>query len=198
MELDDLKPAWKREDRTTKTTTDMTTLIHQKSRSPLASLQKGFRTQRIMFTTSMVVIVVTFSKYLSSLSSYIFFWTYIGLCLFVIAAFAVNSMQVRKMERMDNSVRENLERQVTLLEQRLNWQGILVRMAIILFIVLLEVIPHFQYIKMLNTWHDLPIGLRFLAYAGYLTLQYFLSRYVRKRKFGRHLDHLKALLQEVK
>jgi hypothetical protein len=50
---------------------------------------------------------------------------------------------------------------------------------------------------MLDKWHSLPIVIRFATYAGFIILQYFLSKAVNQRKFGAHLDYLKKLLKEM-
>ena len=198
MELDDLKNAWKQENNKQIKTPDIMELIHHKSKGPIASLKNAFRKQMIVVTALMSVVIATQAGNVDSISSNLLFWTFIGFSLSMILAFYYNYRYTGKMENMDEKVKDNLEHHITMLEQRLKWQNIFARIVILLFIVLLEVIPLYQNVRMLNTWHALSPIIRFGSYAAYLVLQYFLSRAVTQKKFGKHLDHLKTLLKEVR
>jgi cbb3-type cytochrome oxidase subunit 1 len=101
------------------------------------------------------------------------------------------------MEQIDGMVKLNLEQQISLLETRLRQNLIGIRVALLLFIVLLEVLPYFQNFRMLNTWHSLLPVIRFGAYAALFLFQYFVSRKVSQRKFGRHIAHLKELVKQM-
>ena len=98
---------------------------------------------------------------------------------------------------MDGLLKENLEQQITLLQTRMKWTIIGLRLALLFFIVLAEVLPYFQHFRMLDKWHSLPIYMRFGLYAALLILQYFISPLVLQRKFGRHLSSLKQLAKEL-
>ena len=142
MELDDLKQAWKQGENQQTKTPHIMELIHQKSKSPIASLKTAFRKQMIAVTTMMSVIIITFAKKVDSVSSNLLFWTYIGFCLALMTAFLFNYRLTRRMETMGEQVKANLEQHVSLLEKRLKWQAIGARIVILFFILLLEVIPH--------------------------------------------------------
>jgi hypothetical protein len=104
---------------------------------------------------------------------------------------------VSKMERMDGMVRLNLEQQINVLETRLKWKMVGLRITLLFFIALTEVLPYFQSYRMLDMWHSLDPFIRFGTYAALLTLQYFMSSMVNKRKFGVHVDYLKELMKEM-
>ena len=195
MELDDLKQAWQQTP-VQKQNTNIMELIHQKSKGPIASLKNSFRKQMIVVTAMMSVVIATQANNVDSISSNLLFWTFIGFSLSMILAFYYNYRYTGKMENMDEKVKINLEHHVTMLEQRLKWQNIFARIVILLFIILLEVIPLYENVRMLNKWHALSPFIRFGSYAAYLVLQYFLSRAVTQKKFGKHLDRLKGLLKE--
>ena len=197
MELDDLKQAWKQENNKQTKTPDIMELIHQKSKGPIASLKNAFRKQMMVVTAMMSVVIATQANNVDSISSNLLFWTFIGFSLSMILAFYYNYRYTGKMENMDEKVKDNLEHHVTMLEQRLKWQNIFARIVILLFIILLEVIPLYENVRMLNKWHALSPFIRFGSYAAYLVLQYFLSRAVTQKKFGKHLDRLKGLLKEI-
>ncbi len=98
---------------------------------------------------------------------------------------------------MDEMVRSNLEQQITILDTRLQWNIISLRIILLFFIVLTEVTPYFQHYRMLDKWHSLPPLIRFGAYGGLFILQYFVSRKVKQRKYGTHLAYLKELAKEM-
>jgi hypothetical protein len=198
MELDDLKKAWKQENSKQTKTPDIMELIHQKSKGPIASLKNSFRKQMMFVTAMMTIVIATQAGNLDSISSNILFWTFIGFCLAMIFTFYINYRQTGKMASMDDKVKNNLIQYVDRMEQRLKWQNTGARIVILILILLLEIIPHYQHVRMLDTWHSLHPLIRFSSYAAYLVIQYFISRSVTQRKFGKHLDHLKTLLREVK
>lgn len=198
MELDDLKKTWKQENQKQTKTPDIMELIHQKSRGPIASLKNSFRKQMIVVTALMSMVIATQAGNLDSTSSNLLFWTFIGFCLAMILTFYVNYRQTGKMEAMDEKVKNNLMKYVNMMEQRLRWQNIGARVVILFLILLLEIIPLYQHVRMLDTWNSLSPLIRFSSYAAYLVFQYYISRSVTRRKFGKHLDHLKYLLKEVK
>ena len=198
MELDQLKNTWRQEHTEQTKTPNIMEMIHQKSRGPVASLKTAFRKQMAAVSVLMCIIVAMYAKKVDNVSSNLLFWTYIGFCLFLILAMYFNYRLTAKMERMDSQVKTNLEGHVTLLEQRLKWQNITARVVLLFFIVLLEVIPHYQHLRMVDKWHSLSPVIRFSAYAGYMVFQYFLSNAIKRKRFGVHLDHLKQLLKEVR
>ena len=198
MELDDLKKTWKQENQKQTKTPDIMELIHQKSKGPIASLKNSFRKQMIVVTALMSMVIATQAGNLDSTSSNLLFWTFIGFCLAMILTFYMNYRQTGKMEAMDEKVKNNLMKYVNMMEQRLRWQNIGARVVILFLILLLEIIPLYQHVRMLDTWNSLSPLIRFSSYAAYLVFQYYISRSVTRRKFGRHLDHLKSLLKEVK
>lgn len=198
MELDDLKKTWKQENQKQTKTPDIMELIHQKSRGPIASLKNSFRKQMIVVTALMSMVIATQAGNLDSTSSNLLFWTFIGFCLAMILTFYMNYRQTGKMEAMDEKVKNNLMKYVNMMEQRLRWQNIGARVVILFLILLLEIIPLYQHVRMLDTWNSLSPLIRFSSYAAYLVFQYYISRSVTRRKFGKHLDHLKYLLKEVK
>jgi len=110
---------------------------------------------------------------------------------------SMNYRIVEKMGTMDGMVKHNLEQQVDLLETRLKWKLIVLRIVLVFFVILLEVIPYFQHYRMLDKWHSLSPLVRFASYAGFFILQYFLSRVVSERKFGSHIKYLKDLMNEM-
>lgn len=197
MELDDLKSTWKGKE-TKQQTPDIMELIHQRSKGPLASLKHAFRRQMIAIAVLMIAVTISNAGLIETVPGYVLFFTYIGFCLAVIAAFFIHYRRTSRMERMDRPVITNLETYVAQLEEHLRWQYVGSRIVVLLFITLLEVLPLFFHARMLDKWHSVSPVIRFTTYAVYFALLYVVSRRVKQRKFGQHLDHLKELLRTMK
>lgn len=198
MELDDLKETWKQSTKNQKPkNTDIMELIQHKSYGPVSQLKKAFLKQiRLMIIIPLFIFFTNLNDVQHVLTS-VMFWSYITLCAGLVVYSWRNYLLVRKMEIMDNMVKPNLEQQVSVLETRLRWQINGVRLALIFFIILTEVLPYFQHYRMLDKWHSLSPWIRFSVYAAFLLLQYFTARAVLQRKFGQHIDYLKGLVREM-
>ena len=197
MELDDLKQTWKQTDINKPKNTDIMKLVQNKSYGPVTSLKREFLKQIKLMIILPVFVFATNLDDVQKVLTNVMFWSYIAFCIGIILFSWFNYRLVCKMEGMDGLVKPNLEQQISILETRLKWHIIGVRMAFIFFIVLTEVLPYFQHYRMLDKWHSLSPFIRFSAYAVLLVLQYFSIRPVLQRKFGRHLDYLKGLVSEM-
>jgi len=198
MELDELKNQWKQANKINKPTPqNIMELIQNKSYGPVAELKRSFRKQMIAITVVPVAILATNMQHIDKTLSSALFWFYILFCAGVIIFAKFNYAVVKKMEGMDGNVKSNLEQQIFILESRLRQNLIGIRVALLFFIILIELLPYFQNFKMLNTWHSLSPFIRFGAYAALILFQYFVSRIVRQRKFGQHINHLKDLIKQM-
>jgi hypothetical protein len=198
MELDDLKTTWKQGDIKKQETQNIMELIQQKSRGPLASLKHAFRKQMILVTVLMIAVSIPNAGKLETVPGYVLYFTWVAFCMGIILAFYFNYRKTDKMENMDRPVKNNLEAYIVQLELRLKWQYIGKRLVVLLFILLLEILPLFYHARMLDKWHSVPPVIRFSSYVLYLVLLYFMSHRRQRRKFGKHVDHLKDLLNAMK
>jgi len=198
MELDDLKQAWKEQNKQSSQNQNIMELIHQKSRGPVASLKEAFKKQVRFFICLMVAMIATQIRNLDNTAALIFIGTYILFCIGVALFFYQNYRITSELEGMDGNVKSSLERYVTVLQQRLKWQQIGARIVMLIFILLLEVVPFFLHGRILDKWHSLSPVIRFTAYAAFLAIQYFVGRSVEKQKFGQYLIYLKELTAELK
>jgi len=197
MELDDLKQHWKQTPVPNNINTDIMKLIQHKSYGPVAALKKEFRKQMIvMALLPLFLLITTVDDPTKALTS-ILFWSYVAFCI-VVVAFAYRNYRIAdKMQNMNSAVRSNLEQQIMLLEKRLQWKIVGLRLAMLFFILLVEVVPYFQHYRMLDKWHALNPAIRFGAYGALLLLQYFTNQALNKHKFGNHLSYLKELVNEM-
>ena len=197
MELDDLKESWKQTGQTNNKNTDIMELIQHKSYGPVAALKREFRKQMVVMALMPFLLISTNLNNVNNVFTSVLFWSYVILCIGLITFGYVNYRLAGKMEIMDGDLKSNLNQQINVLETRLQWKMIGLRVALIFFAVLFEVVPYFQHYRMLDKWHSLPIAARYATYAALLILQYFLSRRVNERKYGTHLTYLKKLADEI-
>jgi hypothetical protein len=197
MELDDLKQTWQQAETKKNKNTDIMEIIHHKSYGPIAALKRAFLKQiRVMIILPILIFLVNVKDWDKTLTS-VLFWSYVAFCIGVVIYTYVNYRIVSKMEGMDRRVRTTLEEQIAILETRLRRNIVGLRIVLLYFIVLLEVLPSFQHYRMLDKWHALSPLIRFGAYAGFLLFQYFVSRRIMQHKFGNHLSYLKSLIKEM-
>src|SRR4051794_5620180 len=198
MELDDLKHRWKQADKIEKPKIqNIMELIQNKSYGPVAELKRSFKKQVIAMITVSIAIIGTNIGHIEKTLSSALFWFYIVFCIGVILVARMNYTVVKKIEGMDGMVKSNLEHQISILETRQRQKLIGIRVAMLFFIVLLEVLPYFQDLRMLNKWHSLSPFIRFAAYAILFSFQYLMTVVVSRRRFGRHIDYLKELVKQM-
>lgn len=197
MELDDLKNRWKEKTNQKPTNKSIMEMIQHKSYGPVAALKRSYRKQIVVMLLMPFLLLMTGADDISRPLNSVLYWSYVVFCIGM-AAFSINNFIIAdKMQRMDGILKENLEQQITLLETRMKWTIIGLRIVLLFFIVLVEVVPYFQHFRMLDKWHSLPVYTRFGVYAALVVFQYFLSPLVLRRKFGRHLDSLRQLVKEL-
>ena len=198
MELDDLKQTWKQTDNIpTSQNNNIMELIHQKSNGPIALLKQAFKNQVRFIVIIALLILVTNFRSVDQPSKGIILLGYMAFCAVFAIFFYYNYRLVSKMEVMDGVLKANLEKQIDILETRLKWHINGIAVVLIFFIVLAEVLPYFQHLRMLDKWHAVSPIIRFAAYAILITYQYFRSRKSSNRKFGQHLTYLKELVKEL-
>jgi hypothetical protein len=197
MELDDLKQSWKETPIPTPENKNIMEMIQHKSYGPVAALKRGFRKQMIVMALMPFILLLTNASDISKPLTSVLYWSYVAVAIGVIIVAYYNYRIADKMQDMNGMVKANLEQQVSILQTRLRWKIIGLRIVFIFFIVLLEVLPYFQHYRMLDKWHSLPLLVRIAVYLGFLLLQYFISPVILQRKFGRHLNYLNTLVKEM-
>jgi hypothetical protein len=197
MELDDLKQSWKETPIPTPVNKNIMEMIQHKSYGPVAALKRGFRKQMIVMALMPFILLLTNASDISKPLTSVLYWSYVVVAIGVIIVAYYNYRIADKMQDMNGMVKANLEQQVSILQTRLRWKIIGLRIVFIFFIVLLEVLPYFQHYRMLDKWHSLPLLVRIAVYLGFLLLQYFISPVILQRKFGRHLNYLNTLVKEM-
>ena len=197
MELDDLKQTWKQSEFKPDKNTDIMELIHNKKYGPLAALKRTFVKEIKFMAVLPIIIMLCNLDNIGGVLRSIMFWSYIAFCAGLLLFAAFNYRIVSRMEAMDGMVISNLEQQIQILERRLKANITALRIAMLYFIVLTEVMPYFQHYRTLSLWHAVSPVARFSTYAILLIVQYFTSRKVYQKKFGQYLAYLKELVKEM-
>src|SRR6476620_2730543 len=197
MELDDLKQSWKETPIPKPVNKNIMEMIQHKSYGPVAALKRGFRKQMIIMALMPFILLLTNASDISKPLTSVLYWSYVAVAIGVIIVAYYNYRIADKMQDMNGMVKANLEQQVSVLQTRLRWKIIGLRIVFIFFIVLLEVLPYIQHYRMLDKWHSLPLLGRFAVYLGFLLFQYVMSPIILQRKFGRHLTYLQSLVKEM-
>ena len=167
MELDELKSQWKQIDKIPKhKNQNIMELIQNKSHGPIAELKRSFKNQIIGMTVLPIAFIAANLEHIDKTSSSALFWFFLLFCISVITFARLNYAFVKKMEGMDKNIKSNLEQQTVILEARIRQKLIGITTAFFLFIILLEILPYFQHLRMLNRWHSLSPFIRFGAYAA--------------------------------
>jgi hypothetical protein len=197
MELDDLKQTWKEKTNQKPTNKNIMEMIQHKSYGPVAALKRSYRKQILVMLLMPFLLLATNLDDISRPLTSVMYWSYVVFCIGM-ATLAINNYLVaNRMQRMDGLLKTNLEQQITLLQTRMKWTIIGLRLALLFFVVLAEVLPYFQYYRMLDKWHSLPMLTRYGVYVGLFIAQYFLNPLLLQYKFGRHLNSLKQLASEL-
>lgn len=197
MELDELKNTWNNTSIKKNTNTDVMKMIQHKSYGPVAELKRSYRKEMLMMTLMPFVLILTNMDNIGGVLRSTMFWSYVAFCIGIISFAYHNYRIIDKMGSTDRLVKDYLEKQITIVQTNLKRTVIGIRIALLYFIVLAEVLPYFQHYRMLDKWHALSPVIRFSLYAGLLILQYFVNKKVAERKYGRHLTYLKELSKEM-
>ena len=196
MEMDELKKIWNETPIKNKSKNIME-LIQQKNYGPLASLKTAYRKQIRLMALLPLMFMVANMKNIDKVFSSVLFWSYVVFCTGIILFARYNYQIVKDMQNQDTMVRQNLEDRIALLAKRANLEIIGLRVVLLFFILLLEVVPYFQHNSMLQKWHSLALPVRFGAYAAMFLLQYFVNRRVKQRRVGRHIAYLRDLVHQM-
>ncbi len=197
MELDDLKQPWLESAKNIKPfNKSVMEIIQNKSYGPAARLKRNFRKMIIIIPIVVTMLIVNLSKK-HDIFSDVLFWFYIIFISSMMLFFYYNYRLINKMQCMDCLVKTNLEKQVKTLENGFKLRLLITRGAFIIFIVLLEVLMYYHQEPALVKWYAQPVIIRMLAYAILITSWYFITKLVSRTKYGKHIQNLKNLVQQM-
>jgi hypothetical protein len=200
MELDDLKQQWKNTEIIQQSKNqNIMEIIQNKSNGPVAALKRSYRRQMTAMAILPLMFISTNMQHIDKMLTSALFWFYMLFCLSVIIFAKLNYDAVKKMEGKDGMVKSNLEELVSLLEKRRKQNIARIRVALLFFILLTEVLPYFQNFHMLNKWHSLSPFIRFGAYTLLVLFQNVMIHRLSYAKYGQHINiiRMKELVAEM-
>ncbi len=198
MELDDLKETWKENTIKKTVNKNIMEMIQHQSYGPVAALKRSYKKQIVVMALLPFILLLSNINDIEKALTSVMYWSYVVFCAGVIVYALYNYRIAEKMQDMNGMVMPNIEQQISLLEKRLQWKIIGLRIALLFFVLLTEILPYFQHYHMLDRWHLISPFIRIGFYAVLFVAQYFLSPKVLQNKFGRHLTYLKELIKEMK
>src|SRR6185503_8909358 len=143
MELEELKQTGKETTIKKNKNTDIMDLMKQRSYGPIAALKREFRKQIVVMALLPLFLLFTTVNDMSQVFTNVLFWSYVAFCTGMVIFGSANYRIVNKMGMMDGMVRYNLEQQIGLLETRLKWKLIALRIVLLFFVILVEIVPYF-------------------------------------------------------
>jgi hypothetical protein len=196
MDIDELKQRWQQADTNESVPgNSLRSFLRRPDRGPVAALKRNFRRQ-------IIVLLIVFALFLHELRERqifhnVFFYWYLvcGLCLCIF--FYVNLRLVKRLEKTDEALTAHIKIQVATLEKRMRWYRTFTRVAIVSLIILLEILPFYSGERMLQKWHAVEPVIRIAVYAGLLLFQYYVGRLIARRRYGKHLERLKKILNDA-
>ena len=197
MELDELKQTWKQTPVNNNLNTDIMDIIQHKTYGPMAAMKKVFKKQMIAMSLLPLVLFTSNLDNPHIVLTSIMFWSYVAFCMSIVAFSYQNYRIVSNMETMDGMVKTNLEQQIALLEKRRNREIAGLKITLLFFIALAEVVPYFQHYRMLDLWHSFPLLARISVYVTFMVLQNYFNKRISQRNMGVHLTYLKNLIKEL-
>ena len=197
MELDDFKQTWQSSQIKIKSKQEIMELIHNKSNGPVEALKRSFKKQIMLMGFMPLLIIATNFSNIDGILRSIIFWSYVAFCIAFVIYSYYNYLIVRRMEGMDGMVKTNLEEKIALLEKRLQWNAIGLRLVLLFFIILVEIVPYFQHYRLLEIWQSVHHVARVATYMLLFIIQYYAFRKASQHKFGNHIDYLKKLISHM-
>ncbi len=198
MELDELKQQWKKADSLpTNHNQNIMEMISHNSNGPVAALKQSYRRQAAVMAVLPIVLILTNLSVIEATLSSVLFWTYVAFCIAAAVFARYNYRIVATLDETEGMVKPHLEKTIHVLETSMRQNVTGVKIALLCFIVLTEVLPYIQHFRMLDAWHSLSPWIRFGAYALLVILQYFSVRRMSYFKFGRHIERLKELVRQM-
>jgi hypothetical protein len=197
MELDDLKRPWQLSARNLEPLNkDIMQMIQKSSDGPVARLKRSFRKPLVLLPVVVLMLINNLAPRHAIFSDTLF-WLYIGVCLVLIGYFYYSYRMVSRMQEMDGMVKANFEKQLNSLEVGIRRKLLFIRVMSIVFIMAVEILMYLQQEPSFARWYAQPAWLRLLCYSLLLTLFFFFTREVSRRKYSRHIQHLKELLSQM-
>ena len=195
MELDDLKKGWNMSvANIQKPQTDIQSLIKNRGNGPLRELRNRFKRGMILVP---VIVAIALSR-LPHHHGVVFYLCFSFLLVFAISMagyFYYNYRLLGRVQALDSPVKENLQKEIRVLEKGVRLRLVFMRSMALLFVLMIEGLMFWG--KELTEWRAEPLPTRLMLYAVVLGGFYLVTRLAVKHRYSRLIDHLKELVNEL-
>lgn len=198
MELDDFKQSWNEQSQQDLNTSknNFMELIHQKSYGPLAVLKNKFRLQLLAFPVFVAIMAWKFINK-PELMNDLTMWCFVLLTFLMAGYFWFNYQVINRLQKAGTPVKEQIEKDIAILENGFKVYFLVNRIILIIFAVLLELVMYLHKQPDFEVWYTYPFLIRFGTYVLLFILHYFLGKASFQRQYGDHISMLKKLLQNA-
>jgi len=197
MELDDLKKTWQQSNENIKAPQkDIRELIQSRSEQPLAKLKRRFRKGILLMPVIAAIVVIEFSRKQDFASRFLV-WYLLCFCLIMMLYFYVNYRLVNRTQLSEGDVYSNLVIQTKMLTQLLQLRLLLMRGAIALFFLLLEVLMYLRHGKGYESWQAHSIFFRLAVYVVTFIFFFFFTRLAINHRYRKNIQYLQLLVKEL-
>jgi glucan phosphoethanolaminetransferase (alkaline phosphatase superfamily) len=196
MELDDLKKSWQQFDKdVTAPGRDISQILKSSSDQPLAKLKRRFRKGIILMPLIAAIVYIEFSHKHSFGSQFLVYYL-VSFSLIMMVYFYVNYRLVSKMQKAEGDLHSTLVLQTKTLKRLIEMRLILMRSAIALFFISLELIMYARQGEGYNNWYANPFPFRLVVYFAVFIFFFFFTRLAINHRYKKHIEHLQHLLNE--
>ena len=197
MELDDLKKMADLATENYKPVNNNTMeLINHKSQSTLAHLAQKIKMSLFPFPITVVLFSIVFGTNAQAFHS-VLMWMLLGILFIEFINLLFSYGLVKKLQDPSGSTKENLIAKISSLQKSFKNQSLITLNLYSLMAVVLEMVMYYHADANFSGWFEIPVVLRISFYFVFLVIQFILKKYFYKKQFGKHLENLKNLLQEL-
>ncbi|HVW95265.1 MAG TPA: hypothetical protein VHA56_04815 [Mucilaginibacter sp.] len=197
MELENLKELWaKSATQPTASAYQISELIYRDSNSPLAVLEKKFRSALYIFPAVIILFAGKFIKDGYTGQS-ITMWLLFGILFSEFLFSLLNYRLLKRLREPSGNIRENLLKRVFLLQRRNHNYLYLHTGLYIVMAALLELSIHFNFDNTQNWWGNIALPLRLIICLAFVTGEYFIKKHSQKKLYGQYIDRLNDLISQM-
>ena len=196
MELDAFKVSWNNQSHT-KSHYNLNEILAQKVKSPIQLLKRKYLIQSILLPSVALMLTIT-NLVTPTLSNRPVVWIAVPVLLLLTYFYYRSYALIKKLEQpATTNIKTNLENQLKTLQLRGKQDLIFLRILLILFIAILELLMVKNLVPEYDTWEQTNFGIRIAVYAVLLLIQPYISSHFYNLNFGQHINKLKDLVSQA-
>jgi len=197
MELDDLKKMADLATENYKPVNNNTMeLINHKSQGTLAQLAQKIKMGLFPFPITVVLFSIVFSTNVQAFRS-VLMWMLLGILFIEFINLLFNYGLVKKLQDPSGTTKENLITKINRLQKSFKKQSLITFILYALMALVLEMVMYAHADANFTGWFKIPMALRISFYFVFVIIQFMLKKHFYKKQFGRHLEKLKHLYQQL-